>query len=197
MIVGEGATVVRSHGTGAIIGAGASVGPFSYLRPGTNLGRDGKIGAFVETKNAQIGARLEGSAPRPTSAMRRSARTSNIGAATIFVNYDGVTKHHTTVGDHVRIGSDNTLDRSGHGGGRGLHGCGGDHSARTSPPGALANELGPAADGRGLGGAPEARHPSAKAARAAREVDVKPEALAPGAQNERAAAKRSEAKGEA
>ena len=53
--VGAGARVVRTHGELAVIGAGANVGPFSYLRPGTELGAGGKIGAFVETKNAQIG----------------------------------------------------------------------------------------------------------------------------------------------
>src|SRR3712207_5562282 len=53
--VGAGARVVRAHGELAVIGGGASVGPFAYLRPGTSLGADGKIGTFVETKNAQIG----------------------------------------------------------------------------------------------------------------------------------------------
>ncbi len=53
--VGEGARVVRTHAELAVIGAGANVGPFSYLRPGTDLGSGGKIGGFVETKNAKIG----------------------------------------------------------------------------------------------------------------------------------------------
>ena len=53
--VGAGAHVVRTHGELAVIGAGATVGPFSYLRPGTELGAGGKIGGFVETKNAVIG----------------------------------------------------------------------------------------------------------------------------------------------
>ena len=53
--VGEDATVIRTHGSLSVIGKGATVGPFSFLRPGTELGTDGKIGAFVETKNAQIG----------------------------------------------------------------------------------------------------------------------------------------------
>ena len=51
--VGEGATVTRTHGSLAVIGTGATVGPFAYLRPGTQLGEKGKIGTFVETKNAQ------------------------------------------------------------------------------------------------------------------------------------------------
>src|SRR5437764_289177 len=54
--VGPRAAVVRAHGSASRIGAGASVGPYAYLRPGTVLGEAGKIGTFVETKNAQIGA---------------------------------------------------------------------------------------------------------------------------------------------
>lgn len=106
--VGPGAQVVRSHGSQAVIGAGASVGPFAYLRPGTRLGADGKIGAFVETKNASIGT---GSKIPHLSYVGDATigEGTNIGAATIFVNYDGVNKNHTHVGDHVRIGSDNTL----------------------------------------------------------------------------------------
>jgi bifunctional UDP-N-acetylglucosamine pyrophosphorylase/glucosamine-1-phosphate N-acetyltransferase len=106
--VGPGASVVRSHGSGARIEAGASVGPFSYLRPGTVLGSEGKIGAFVETKNAVIG--VGSKVPHLTYVGDATIGTgTNIGAATIFVNYDGVNKHRTTVGDHVRIGSDTML----------------------------------------------------------------------------------------
>src|SRR5690606_20761268 len=54
--VGEDAVVRRTDATLAVIGAGATVGPFAYLRPGTVLGEGGKIGTFVETKNSQIGA---------------------------------------------------------------------------------------------------------------------------------------------
>lgn len=106
--VGPGATVTRSHGSLAVIGADATVGPFSYLRPGTRLGMDGKIGAFVETKNATIGA---GSKVPHLSYVGDATigEGSNIGASTIFANYDGISKHHAYVGDYVRIGSDNTL----------------------------------------------------------------------------------------
>jgi bifunctional UDP-N-acetylglucosamine pyrophosphorylase/glucosamine-1-phosphate N-acetyltransferase len=107
-VVGPRASVVRSHAIGAEIGEGASVGPFSYLRPGTRLGARGKIGAFVETKNSVIG---EGSKVPHLSYVgdARIGKGSNVGAATVFVNYDGVAKHETTVGDHVRIGSDTML----------------------------------------------------------------------------------------
>src|SRR5664280_705207 len=106
--VGPGASVVRSHGSGADIGAGATVGPFTFLRPGTRLGVKGKIGAFVETKNAVIG---DGSKVPHLSYVGDATigEHTNIGAATVFVNYDGVHKHRTTVGDHVRIGSDSML----------------------------------------------------------------------------------------
>jgi bifunctional UDP-N-acetylglucosamine pyrophosphorylase / glucosamine-1-phosphate N-acetyltransferase len=53
--VRDGASVVRTHGELAVVGEGAGVGPFAYLRPGTDLGAKGKIGTFVETKNAKIG----------------------------------------------------------------------------------------------------------------------------------------------
>lgn len=104
--VGNGASVVRTHGSDAELGAGASVGPFAYLRPGTVLGPKGKIGTFVETKNSTIG---EGSKIPHLSYVGDATigKNSNIGAASVFVNYDGVNKHRTVVGDHVRMGSDN------------------------------------------------------------------------------------------
>jgi bifunctional UDP-N-acetylglucosamine pyrophosphorylase/glucosamine-1-phosphate N-acetyltransferase len=106
--VGPGAVVRRTDGTGAVVEAGASVGPFSYLRPGTVLGADGKVGAFVETKNAVIGARSK--VPHLSYVGDAEIGTgTNIGAASVFVNYDGVAKHRTVVGDHVRIGSDTML----------------------------------------------------------------------------------------
>jgi bifunctional UDP-N-acetylglucosamine pyrophosphorylase/glucosamine-1-phosphate N-acetyltransferase len=106
--IGPDAAVVRTHGSGARIEAGANVGPFSYLRPGTVLGRGGKIGAFVETKSAVIGAGTK--VPHLSYVGDATiGEGSNIGAATIFVNYDGVHKHRTKVGDHVRIASDTML----------------------------------------------------------------------------------------
>jgi len=106
--VAEGAKVVKSHATSSRIGAGASVGPFSYLRPGTDLGADGKIGTFVETKNAVIGA---GSKVPHLSYVGDAeiGECSNIGAGTIFANYDGVNKHRSTIGSQVRTGSHNVF----------------------------------------------------------------------------------------
>lgn len=106
--VGERATVLRSHCTGAVVGPGASVGPYTYLRPGTRLGADSKAGAFVEVKASEVGA---GSKVPHLSYVGDATigERSNIGAATVFVNYDGKDKHRTVVGDDVRIGSDTML----------------------------------------------------------------------------------------
>jgi bifunctional UDP-N-acetylglucosamine pyrophosphorylase/glucosamine-1-phosphate N-acetyltransferase len=106
--VAEGASVVRAHCQLAVIGPEATVGPFSYLRAGTRLGRGAKVGAFVETKNAEVGE--DSKVPHLSYVGDATiGRGANVGAATIFVNYDGVAKHRTTVGDHVRIGSDTML----------------------------------------------------------------------------------------
>jgi bifunctional UDP-N-acetylglucosamine pyrophosphorylase / glucosamine-1-phosphate N-acetyltransferase len=139
--IGAGARVVRAHGELAMIGERASVGPFSYLRPGTQLGVEGKIGTFVETKNAQIGDR----AKVPHLSYVGDAEIgegSNIGAGTIFANYDGVEKHRTTVGRQAKTGSNNTFVapvRVGDGAGT----AGGTVVRRDVPPGALAVSGGP------------------------------------------------------
>ena len=102
--IGENAEVKRTDATLAVIAAGATVGPFSFLRPGTVLGADGKIGAFVETKNANIG---EGSKVPHLSYIGDTTVgvNSNVGAGSITANYDGVNKHRTEIGSHVRTGS--------------------------------------------------------------------------------------------
>jgi len=106
--VGQGASVTRTHASGASIGAHAQVGPYSYLRPGTRLGEHGKIGAYVETKEATLG---EGTKVPHLSYVGDATvgDYTNVGAGTIVVNYDGVNKHRTVIGDHVRIGSANSL----------------------------------------------------------------------------------------
>ncbi|NEC30636.1 bifunctional UDP-N-acetylglucosamine diphosphorylase/glucosamine-1-phosphate N-acetyltransferase GlmU [Streptomyces sp. SID8111] len=104
--VGAGARVDNTVSVDAEVGPEASVGPFAYLRPGTRLGRKGKIGTYVETKNASIG---EGTKVPHLSYVGDATigEFSNIGAASVFVNYDGEHKHHTTVGSHCKTGSDN------------------------------------------------------------------------------------------
>ena len=106
--VSAGARITESQCTDALIGERAQVGPFSYLRPGTKLLADSKVGAYVEMKNATLG---QGSKVPHLSYVGDAVigEGSNIGAATIFVNYDGVEKHYTVVGDHVCIGSDSML----------------------------------------------------------------------------------------
>ena len=106
--VEDGATVLRSHATGSTIGPRATVGPYTYLRPGTVLAEKAKAGAYVEIKNAYVG---KGSKVPHLSYVGDAeiGEDSNIGAATVFVNYDGVEKHRTVIGDAVRIGSDTML----------------------------------------------------------------------------------------
>jgi bifunctional UDP-N-acetylglucosamine pyrophosphorylase / glucosamine-1-phosphate N-acetyltransferase len=139
--VGAGARVVRTHGELAVVADGATVGPFSYLRPGTQLGAGGKIGAFVETKNAVIG---EGSKVPHLSYVGDATigRGSNIGAGTIFANYDGRQKHRTTVGDGARTGSNNTFIAPVAIGDGAMTG-GGTVVRQDVPPGALAVSAGP------------------------------------------------------
>jgi bifunctional UDP-N-acetylglucosamine pyrophosphorylase/glucosamine-1-phosphate N-acetyltransferase len=84
------------------------VGPYTYLRPGTKLGPRTKAGAYVEIKASEIGA--DSKVPHLSYVGDATiGERSNIGAATVFVNYDGVEKHHTVVGDDVRIGSDTMM----------------------------------------------------------------------------------------
>lgn len=104
--VEAGARVDTTVAAGAHVGPQATVGPYAYLRPGTRLGAKGKIGTYVETKNAAIG---EGTKIPHLSYVGDATigEHTNIGAASVFVNYDGQDKHHTTVGSHCRTGSDN------------------------------------------------------------------------------------------
>jgi bifunctional UDP-N-acetylglucosamine pyrophosphorylase/glucosamine-1-phosphate N-acetyltransferase len=106
--VGAGAVVKRTDATLAVIGAGATVGPWSYLRPNTVIGAGAKVGTFVETKNSTLGD----GAKVPHLSYVGDAEIgdgTNLGAGTITANYDGVKKHRTVVGRDVKIGSDNVL----------------------------------------------------------------------------------------
>ena len=93
---------------GAEIGEGASVGPYARIRPGTILSENTKIGNFVETKNAIIG---KGSKASHLAYIGDAVlgENVNIGAGTIFCNYDGADKHKTTIGDNVFVGSNSVL----------------------------------------------------------------------------------------
>ena len=164
--VGAGARVVRTHGELAVVGDGATVGPFAYLRPGTRLGTGGKIGTFVETKNAEIG---EGAKVPHLSYVGDAeiGEGTNIGAGTIFANYDGVKKHRTVVGRQARTGSNNTFVAPvtiGDGAGT----AGGTVVRRDVPPGALAVSSAPQRNLEGWTESRRAGTAQAEAAAAAR-----------------------------
>jgi bifunctional UDP-N-acetylglucosamine pyrophosphorylase/glucosamine-1-phosphate N-acetyltransferase len=106
--VGARAQVLESHCESSVIGEQSLVGPYSHLRNGTVLAGHVKVGSFVEIKNSTIGESSK--VPHLSYVGDATIGTeSNIGAATVVVNYDGVEKHPTVIGDHVRIGSDSML----------------------------------------------------------------------------------------
>ncbi|MGW1956275.1 bifunctional UDP-N-acetylglucosamine diphosphorylase/glucosamine-1-phosphate N-acetyltransferase GlmU [Streptomyces sp. NPDC001920] len=163
--VGAGARVDNTVAYSSHVGPNASVGPFAYLRPGTRLGVKGKIGTFVETKNASIG---EGTKIPHLSYVGDATigEFSNIGAASVFVNYDGQDKHHTTIGSHCRTGSDNmfvapvTV-------GDGAYTAAGSVITKNVPPGSLAVARG---QQRNIEGWVARKRPGSAAARAAEEA---------------------------
>jgi len=168
--VGDGASVIRTHGSSSAIGDDATVGPFAYLRPGTQLGSDGKLGAFVETKNAVIGAGSK--VPHLTYVGDADiGEHTNIGASSVFVNYDGETKRRTTIGSHVRTGSD-TMFVAPVTIGDGAYTGAGTVIRDDVPPGALAVSAGPQ---RNIDGWVERKRPQSAAAEAARKAAATPE----------------------
>jgi bifunctional UDP-N-acetylglucosamine pyrophosphorylase/glucosamine-1-phosphate N-acetyltransferase len=164
--IGENAVVKRTDATLAVVGRGASVGPFAYLRPNTILGENGKIGTFVETKNATIGF---GSKVPHLSYIGDTevGVQANIGAGTITANYDGVEKHRTSVGSHVRTGAHNVFAapvRIGDGAYTGA----GTVVRKDVPAGALAINVAPQ---RNIVGWVEEKRPGTAAAQAAATAD--------------------------
>jgi bifunctional UDP-N-acetylglucosamine pyrophosphorylase / glucosamine-1-phosphate N-acetyltransferase len=106
--VGERSAVIHTVAHQAEIGSGATVGPYAYLRPGTRIGTDAHVGAHVELKNSSVGTGAK--VPHLTYVGDAEiGERANIGAGTIFANYDGVAKHHTTVGDDAFVGSNSVL----------------------------------------------------------------------------------------
>ena len=170
--VGAGAVVRRTDATLAVIGAGASVGPFAYLRPGTYLGDNGKIGTFVETKNSSIG---NGSKVPHLSYIGDTTigEGTNLGAGAITANYDDVDKHRTTIGSHVHSGSHNVFVAPvtiGDGAKTGA----GTVVRKDIPPGALAITVAPQRNMTGWVEANRSGTASAKAAAAAADGDSDP-----------------------
>ncbi|MFE4418943.1 bifunctional UDP-N-acetylglucosamine diphosphorylase/glucosamine-1-phosphate N-acetyltransferase GlmU [Streptomyces sp. NPDC056817] len=171
--VGAGARVDNTVSDGAVVGPQASVGPYAYLRPGTRLGLKSKVGTYVETKNASIG---EGTKVPHLSYVGDATigEYTNIGAASVFVNYDGESKHHTTVGSHCKTGSDNmfvapvTI-------GDGAYTAAGSVITKNVPPGSLAVARG---QQRNIEGWVARKRPGSTAAKAAEAVSGQPESEA-------------------
>ena len=104
--VDDDAHVERSRVQESHIGRAANIGPWTYLRPGNELGEESKAGAFVEMKKAHIG---DGTKVPHLSYVGDAdlGERTNIGGGTITANYDGVHKNHTTIGSDVHIGAGN------------------------------------------------------------------------------------------
>ncbi|SEG47115.1 UDP-N-acetylglucosamine pyrophosphorylase /glucosamine-1-phosphate N-acetyltransferase [Thermomonospora echinospora] len=168
--VGAGAVVTNAVAEGAEIGPEATVGPYAYLRPGTRLARKAKAGTYVEMKNAVVG---EGSkVPHLTYVGDADiGEGSNIGASSVFVNYDGVAKHRSVVGDHVKIGSDNMLVAPVTIG-DGAYTAAGSVIVNDVPPGAMAVARGRQ---RNIEGWVERKRPGTPAAQAARRATAQAE----------------------
>src|SRR5215217_4367074 len=107
-VVGDGARVEHSVGRGAEVGESAAVGPYAFLRPGTVLGPEAKVGAYCEVKNTRVG---RGSKIPHLSYVGDAeiGEDANLGAGTITANYDGVNKHRTTIGDGAFTGVNTNL----------------------------------------------------------------------------------------
>jgi bifunctional UDP-N-acetylglucosamine pyrophosphorylase / glucosamine-1-phosphate N-acetyltransferase len=106
--IGSGCVVRHSYLVDCLVEDGASVGPFAYLRAGTVLRAGAKVGTFVEVKNSDVGAGTK----IPHLSYIGDAdigEGTNLGAATITANYDGSSKHRTTIGSGVRTSVDTTL----------------------------------------------------------------------------------------
>ena len=165
--VGAGASVINTVAHSAHIGPEATVGPFTYLRPGTHLERGAKAGGFVEMKNARVGE--DSKVPHLSYVGDATIGSgTNIGAATVFVNYDGQDKHHTTIGDEVRIGSDTMLVAP-ITVGDGAYTAAGSVIISDVPPGALAVARG---QQRNIEGWVARKRPGSAAARAAQAAEA-------------------------
>ena len=166
--VGTGARVRTSTCDEATIGSRAAVGPYAYLRPGTVLSADTKAGAFVEMKNARVGENSK--VPHLTYVGDADiGRDTNIGCATVFVNYDGQDKHRSTVGDGARIGSD-TMVVAPVTIGDGAYTAAGSVITSDVPPGALAVARGKQ---RNIEGWVGRRRPGTVSAQAAEQAAVR------------------------
>jgi bifunctional UDP-N-acetylglucosamine pyrophosphorylase/glucosamine-1-phosphate N-acetyltransferase len=147
IVFGEGVSIGRgvvirafSHLEGAHVHEGAQIGPYARLRPGADIGRDAHIGNFVEVKNVKVG---EGAKANHLSYLGDGevGAKANIGAGTIFCNYDGYFKQRTVVGEGAFIGSNTSLVAPVTIGAGAMTGSG-SVITRDVPPGALGLERG-------------------------------------------------------
>jgi bifunctional UDP-N-acetylglucosamine pyrophosphorylase/glucosamine-1-phosphate N-acetyltransferase len=107
--VGDRVTIhANSHIEGTHIAEGAAIGPFARLRTGSRIGADAKVGNFVETKNATLGAGAKASHLSYLGDADIGPR-ANIGAGTITCNYDGFLKYRTEIGAEAFVGSNTAL----------------------------------------------------------------------------------------
>lgn len=102
-IIGDGCVIDSSNIEESIIGSESKIGPMAHLRPGNNIGNNCKIGNFVEVKNSNIGNNVKAS-HLTYIGDADIGNNINIGSGVVFVNYDGVNKHRSTVKDGVFIG---------------------------------------------------------------------------------------------
>jgi bifunctional UDP-N-acetylglucosamine pyrophosphorylase / glucosamine-1-phosphate N-acetyltransferase len=167
--VGAGARLDRTVAQQAIVGADATIGPFAYLRPGTRLGDGVHIGTYVEIKNSEIGT--ETKVPHLSYVGDATiGEHTNIGAASVFVNYDGVSKRRSVIGDHARTGADNMFVAPVHVG-DGAYTAAGAIITKDVPPGALGRS---SARQENVAGWVADRRPDTPAASAAERATAEP-----------------------
>jgi len=169
--VGPNARLDRTVAIGARIGANVTVGPFAYLRPGTELAADVHVGTYVEIKNSSVGTGTK--VPHLSYVGDADiGEHSNIGAATVFVNYDGVNKHRSVIGSHARTGADNMFVAPVHVG-DGAYTAAGAVITKDVPPGALGRS---SARQENVAGWVADKRPGTAAERAARQAPAEPSA---------------------
>lgn len=107
-VIGQNVQITASVLQGAKIDDGTTVGPFAYMRKGSNIGKNCRVGDFVEVKNANVG---DGTKIAHLSYVGDCdlGQKCNIGCGVVFVNYDGKNKHRSNVGNKCFIGSNSNI----------------------------------------------------------------------------------------
>lgn len=107
-VIGDRVVVNASQLNESTVESGAKIGPFAYVRPNCHVGREVKVGDFVELKNSVIGDNTKISHLTYVGDSDVGAHV-NFGCGTVTVNYDGAAKFRTTIGDHAFIGCNTNL----------------------------------------------------------------------------------------